>query len=139
MRLLRQTIATCTLLIVPAAAACQQPTDSRPRIVPLAGARDQAGLFAQRLVLPPDYCSPVHTHDGELHGLILRGTLRLGIADSIGALEVRDYPAGSFVAVPAGRRHVEGARVKTEIYVTGVGPLGMTVVDSAGPNRCGEE
>lgn len=40
---------------------------------------------------------PVHTRDGELHGLVLRGALRMGIADSAGALRVREHPARSFV------------------------------------------
>jgi hypothetical protein len=40
--------------------------------------------------------------------------------------------------VPAGRPHVEGSRagVETEIYVTGVGPIQTTIVDSAKPSRC---
>jgi hypothetical protein len=111
---------------------------SAPRVVPLAGARDQSGLFAQRLILPPDYCSALHTHNGELHGLVLRGTLRLGIADSSGKLTVSEYSEGDFIPVPAGRPHVEGSRagVETEIYVTGVGPIQTTIVDSAKPSRC---
>jgi len=111
---------------------------SAPRVVPLAGARDQSGLFAQRLVLPPGYCSALHTHNGELHGLVMRGTLRLGVADSSGKLTVSEYSEGSFIPVPAGRAHVEGslAGQETEIYVTGVGPIQTTIVDSAKPSRC---
>lgn len=111
---------------------------SAPHIVPLAGARDQSGLFAQRLILPPSYCSPLHTHNGELHGLVVRGTLRLGIADSSGKLTVSDYSEGSFIPVPADRAHVEGSRAgqETEIYVTGIGPIQTTIVDSVKPSRC---
>jgi hypothetical protein len=111
---------------------------SAPRIVPLAGARDRSGLFAQRLILPPGYCSALHTHNGELHGLVMRGTLRLGIADSTGKLTVREYSEGNFIPVPVGRAHVEGGAIgqETEIYVTGVGPIQTTIVDSTKPNRC---
>jgi quercetin dioxygenase-like cupin family protein len=111
---------------------------SAPRIVQLAGSRDQPGLFAQRLTFPPGYCSTVHLHNGELHGLVLRGSLRLGIADSGGKLTVGEYPEGSFVLVPAGRAHVEGAKAgqEAELYVTGVGPIRTTIVDSANAKRC---
>jgi hypothetical protein len=111
---------------------------SAPRVVPLAGSRDRPGLFAQRLILPPGYCSAIHTHNGELHGLVMRGTLRLGIADSSGKLNLLEYPEGSFVPVPARRAHVEGARAgqETEIYVTGVGPIRTTIVDSTKASRC---
>jgi uncharacterized protein DUF4437 len=111
---------------------------SAPRIVPLAGSRDQSGLFAQRLILPPGYCSPVHIHNGALHGLVMRGTLRLGMADSTGRLTVLEHPVGGFIPIPAGRAHMEGAMAgqETEIYVTGVGPIRTTIVDSAKPSRC---
>jgi quercetin dioxygenase-like cupin family protein len=106
-----------------------------PQVSNLAGARDQPGLFTQRLLLPANFCGPLHTHDRDLHGLVLRGILRMGFADSAGRLEVREYSAGSFVVVPAGRRHVEGSPVETEIHLSGIGPMGTTVVDST-PGRC---
>jgi quercetin dioxygenase-like cupin family protein len=107
-----------------------------PQVTNLAGARDQPGLFTQRLLLPANYCGPLHIHDRELHGLVLRGILRMGFEDSMGRLEVREYPVGSFVVVPAGRRHVEGSPVETEIHLSGIGPLRTTIVDPATPDRC---
>ena len=107
-----------------------------PQVRNLAGARDQPGLFTQRLVLPANFCGSVHSHNGDLHGLVLRGILRMGFADSAGRLHVREYPVGSFVVVPAGRHHVEGSPVETEIHLSGIGPLQTTVVDSAAPQRC---
>jgi hypothetical protein len=111
---------------------------SAPRVIPLAGARDRPGPFAQRLILPPGYCSALHTHNGELHGLVMRGILRLGIADSTGKITVREYSEGSFIPVPAGRTHVEGSGSgeETEIYVTGVGPIQTAIVDSTKADRC---
>ena len=81
-------------------------------------------------------CGPLHTHDHDLHGLVLRGILRMGFADSTGKVAVREYPAGSFVAVPAGKVHVEGSAVETEIHLSGIGPLVTTVVDSGRTQRC---
>jgi quercetin dioxygenase-like cupin family protein len=107
-----------------------------PRITNLAGARNQPGLFTQRLVLPANFCGPVHTHDRDLHGLVLRGVLRMGFADSTGRLDVREYSAGSFVVVPAGRRHLEGSAVETEIHLSGIGPLSTRVVETVTPQRC---
>ena len=122
---------------IPGSASGQAPSmATAPRVTNLAGARDQSGLFTQRLVLPANFCGPIHTHDGDLHGLVLRGILRMGFADSSGSLNVREYPAGSFVVVPAGRRHVEGSAAETEIHLSGIGPLGTAVVDSITPQRC---
>jgi quercetin dioxygenase-like cupin family protein len=102
----------------------------------LAGARDQPGLFTQRLILPAGYCGSLHTHDHDLHGLVLRGVLRMGFVDSTARREVREYPAGSFVVVPAGRPHVEGSAVETEVHLSGIGPLHTTVIDSSTRQRC---
>jgi hypothetical protein len=107
-----------------------------PRVTNLAGSRDRPGLFTQRLVLPADFCSPLHIHNHDLHGLVLRGTLWMGFPDSTGRLHVREHPPGSFVPVPAGQRHVEGSPVETEIHLSGLGPLRTTVVDSVAPRRC---
>jgi hypothetical protein len=116
--------------------SAQDTGQTVPRVTNLAGARDRAGLFTQRLFLPSHYCGPLHTHDRDLHGLVLRGVLQMGFEDSAGRIEVREYPAGSFVPVPAGRRHVEGSPVETEVHLSGIGPVRTTVVDSTRRNRC---
>ena len=108
---------------------------AKPRVTELAGSRERPGLFTQRLILPPNFCGPVHVHDRELHGLVLRGLLRMAVADSAGVLQIHEYPVGSFVVVPAGRRHLEGSGAETEIHLSGIGPV-RTVVDSAAPRRC---
>jgi hypothetical protein len=101
-----------------------------PRVTNLAGDRDRPGLFTQRLLLPANYCGPLHTHDRDLHGLVLRGILLMGFADSSGRVVVREYPTGSFVPVPAHKVHLEGSAAETEIHLSGTGPLVTTVVDS---------
>jgi hypothetical protein len=106
-----------------------------PRVTNLAGARDRPGLFTQRLLLPANYCSQLHTHDRDLHGLVLRGILLMGFLDSRGQVAVREYHAGSFVPVTAGRTHLEGSAVETEIHLSGIGPVVTTVVDST-KRRC---
>jgi hypothetical protein len=127
-----------TLLGARAAALDAQDSGqaTAPRVTNLAGARDRPGLFSQRLLLPANYCGPLHIHDHDLHGLVLRGILLMGFVDSAGTLEVREYPAGSFVPVPAGRIHLEGSPVETEIHLSGIGPLVTTVVDSTTTLRC---
>jgi hypothetical protein len=121
----------------PGALVAQESTPrTAPQVTNLAGARDRPGLFTQRLLLPANFCGPLHTHDHDLHGLVLRGILRMGFADSTGRVAVREYPAGSFVAVPAGRAHVEGSAVETEIHLSGIGPLVTAVVDSSKTQRC---
>jgi hypothetical protein len=127
-----------TLLVAAASGLGAQDSGRAPapRVTNLAGARDRPGLFSQRLHLPANYCGPLHSHDHDLHGLVLRGNLLMGLVDSAGLLEVREYPAGSFVPVPAGRVHLEGSPVETEIHLSGIGPLVTTVVDSTTTRRC---
>ena len=123
--------------VAPGALRAQDATGrAAPRVTNLAGDRDRPGLFTQRLILPANFCGPLHIHDHDLHGLVLRGILRMGFADSSGRVTVREYPAGSFVAVPAGKVHVEGSAVETEIHLSGIGPLVTTVVDSSRTQRC---
>jgi quercetin dioxygenase-like cupin family protein len=130
--------AVTALVLVSACGASRPgtPVGSVPVVTDLAGSRERPGLFTQRLLLPADYCGPVHTHDHDLHGLVLRGALRMGFVDSTGRVDVREYPAGSFVVVPAGRRHVEGSGTETEIHLSGIGPLRTALMDSATPERC---
>jgi|SRR5215207_840120 len=117
--------------------SAQQPNPrAAPRVTDLAGSRDLPGLFTQRLVMPAGFCSPVHIHNQDLHGLVMRGDLVMGLRDSTGRLRVREDPVGSFVAVPAGQPHLEGSRVETEVHISGIGPLRTTALDSATPAQC---
>ena len=129
------TIAASIMLAVPACQARAQ-AGAAPRQEPLAGSRARPGLFTQRLTLPARSCGPVHIHNSDLHGLVLRGTLLFGVADSTGSIQVRAYPAGSFVPVAAGERHVEGSVEETEIHLSGIGPLQTRVLEPADPARC---
>lgn len=131
------TLATALLGAIAAPGLGQDSlSSSSPRASDLAGARDRPGLFTQRLHLPAGYCGPLHVHDQDLHGLVLRGALIMGFADTGGGFRVASHPVGSFVAVPAGRPHVEGSDVETEIHLSGIGPLGTTALDSARRDRC---
>jgi hypothetical protein len=131
-----QVVSEHCVQIAPDPWATQSGATPAPRVTNLAGARDRPGLFAQRLLLPAHYCGPLHTHDRDLHGLVLRGVLRMGFADSTGKVDVRSYPAGNFVPVPAGRPHVEGSLVETEVHLSGIGPVRTTVVDSMMRRDC---
>lgn len=128
-------IAALMLLGAPVLHAQDTSPSAGPRVTDLAGDRNRPGLFTQRLLLPANFCGPLHTHNQDLHGLVLRGILRMGFADSTGRVSIREYPAGSFVPVPAGKAHVEGSTVETEIHLSGIGPLVTTVVDST-RQRC---
>jgi hypothetical protein len=136
MTLRSRVILASVLLAAGACHARAQEAGAVPRYEPLAGSRDRPGLFTQRLTLPARSCGPVHIHNSDLHGLVLRGTLLFGIADTTGRIEVHAYPAGSFVPVAAGERHVEGSMEETEIHLSGIGPLQTTVLEPADPSRC---
>jgi len=55
---------------------------------------------------------------------VLRGTLVIGMGDSVDYAKVREYGPEGFVVVPSGRPHYEWTRGDTEIQVESVGPAG---------------
>lgn len=54
-------------------------------------------------------------------GSVARGALKLGYGDRIEMSNATAFPAGSFLLVPAGARHFDGADVDTIIIGTAIG------------------
>ena len=58
------------------------------------------------------------------------GALRMGFGDTLNKAAAKDYPAGSYVLVPAGAVHYNGAEQETVIYGLAVGPWSTNYVDA---------
>lgn len=86
-------------------------------------------FFALRLKLPAGYRVPAHWHPVRERVTVVRGTFLLGMGDKFAQEGLVEYPAGSYVSMPAGARHFALAREEVEIQLTTVGPWDIVYVD----------
>lgn len=63
----------------------------------------------------------VQFHLGTEHVLVLKGTLVIGLSDSLNYSGVSEYTEGGFVVIPSGRPHFMWTRGETELQVEAVG------------------
>lgn len=92
------------------------------RSATLAGDRRPGTLFTYAFAIPPGWWDRPHSHPAAAHLVVVRGELRLGFGNALAPEAARRYPAGSFLLVPAGAVHVDGAEEETVIIGTAVGP-----------------
>ena len=96
----------------------------------LDGVRDKAGVsFTYAFFIPPGLWDGPHSHSADARVFVAKGVLRMGFGDAPNKAAARDYPAGSYVLVPAGTVHYDGADQETVIYGVAVGPWSTTYLD----------
>lgn len=66
---------------------------------------------------------PPHWHPNDKRVAVIRGTLLMGMGDSLVHAAASEVRAGGLVVVPANSRHYEGARGETVLFLYGIGPL----------------
>lgn len=76
-----------------------------------------------RVKMPSGYTNAPHYHAQTEFITVLQGTLLFGTGDKVDKSTAKTYPAGSFVAVPAGVHHWSIAQGETIEQVSGQGPL----------------
>ncbi|WP_164155424.1 cupin domain-containing protein [Sandarakinorhabdus rubra] len=117
------------ILIALAAASPQAAVVIRPDAIPweaaapdgsrfalLEGVRDRAGeAFSYAFALPPGLWDRPHSHSSTARIFVLKGTLKLGWGRAMDKAQAQTFPAGSFVVVPAGAVHYDGADEETII------------------------
>ena len=79
----------------------------------------------------------VQFHLGTEHILVLKGTLVIGLSDSIDYAGVREFTEGGFVVIPSGRRYYMWTRGETELHVEAVGSTRTMLWDRAMAGRGG--
>lgn len=86
------------------------------RFAVLDGTREVAGqAFSYAFALPPGLWDKPHSHSTTARIFVLKGTLKLGWGAKLDKHHARAFPAGSFVVVPAGAVHFDGADEETII------------------------
>ncbi|HLR84742.1 MAG TPA: cupin domain-containing protein [Nocardioidaceae bacterium] len=92
------------------------------RSATLVGTREPGVTFTYAFHIPAGVWDPPHSHTADAHLVVASGELRLGYADRLDRETAGTYPPGSFIYVPGGAVHFDGAEVDTVILGTAVGP-----------------
>lgn len=110
-----------------------QPTaPDGTRFALLEGVRDVAGeQFSYAFALPPGVWDKPHSHSTTARIFVLKGALKLGYGTAMDKARAQRFPAGSFVVVPAGTVHFDGADEDTIILGVASGVWATRYVDGS--------
>lgn len=96
----------------------------------LVGKREPGVAFTYAFWIPAGVWDAAHSHIAAAHLVVARGELRLGYGSEMRTAEAERFPAGSFLYVPAGAVHVDGAEEDTLLIGTAVGPWSIDYTDA---------
>lgn len=104
------------LVITPATIPWGPVAADGTRFALLDGQRDVAGqAFSYAFALPAGTWDKPHRHSTTARIFVLKGMLKLGWGAHMDKAHALAFPAGSFVVVPAGAVHFDGADAETII------------------------
>lgn len=92
------------------------------RSATLVGSREPGVSFSYAFFIPAGVWDQPHSHIAAAHLVVASGELRLGYGSRLAPDAASIYPAGSFLYVPAGANHFDGAKKDTVLLGTAVGP-----------------
>jgi hypothetical protein len=96
----------------------------------LEGVRDQAGVrFSYAFFIPAGVWDQAHWHTADARVFVAQGSLQFGYGDTLDRQQAKAYPVGSYLIVPAGARHFDGANEDTLIFGTATGPWSTVYVN----------
>ena len=91
----------------------------------LIGAADKPGFYELRVRMAPGSILPPHTHPDNRHLTVLSGELYVGFGNTFEPEKTKRFPAGSFLAVPAGTVHYVLAKNGEVVFDdAAIGPTG---------------
>ena len=76
----------------------------------LFGDSDQGGAWIDRVKIPAGGRVLAHTHPQDELVTVIEGTWYLGVGERFDPAQLKGYPAGSFIIIPAGLPHFVAAR-----------------------------
>jgi quercetin dioxygenase-like cupin family protein len=117
--------------LAPAGLPAWQPSKATPGVffMPLLGESGKPGAYVYRVRVQHGLRIPPHWHTQPLHLTVLAGTLAIVMGEPLDTTRARRYAAGSFLAMPAGVRHLEWFEGETVIHVETQGPFETIFVD----------
>ena len=120
-----------TLTWAPAPAAF--PAGAMMAVV--SGDPGKPGPFMIQISMPDGYKVMPHTHPADETVSVLSGTLLLGMGDTWDATKAKAIAAGADGKIAANMWHFAGAKGKTVIQVSSMGPFAMNYVNPADDPR----
>ena len=143
----RVAIAACAIAFAGGASVCQAQAITTPQstkwgpapaVLP-AGARAaildgdpmKSGPFTLRLMFPPGYRIPPHSHPADEHVTVISGNLNVGMGDTFDRKRATSLHQGAFGVIPAGMHHYAWASGRTVIQLHGNGPWSLNYVNPA--------
>lgn len=106
----------------PASIPWESTAEDGTRAATLVGTRDPGVQFTYAFSIPPLFFDEPHSHRADAHVFVARGELMLGYGEMFDRSRLSRYPVGSFLWVPAGMVHFDGAETETIIIGTATGP-----------------
>lgn len=101
----------------------QQVNDDGTKYALLEGRRDRRGVpFTYAFFIPSGVWDSPHFHSSDARVAVVKGRLRLGYGEVLDRAAAREFPVGSYLLVPAGAAHFDGADEDTIIIGTALGP-----------------
>ena len=96
----------------------------------IVGTREAGVAFSYAFFIPAGVWDAPHSHLAASHLVVARGELLLGYGRGLDREAAEVFPAGSFLYVPAGAVHFDGAERDTVLLGTAVGPWSTDYVDA---------
>lgn len=96
------------------------------RSATLAGTREPGVMFTYAFFIPAGVWDAPHSHGADVHLVVARGLLRLGLGPVMDRDAADGLAAGGFLHVPRGAVHFDGADEDTIIIGTATGPWTTT-------------
>ncbi|ACV05601.1 hypothetical protein Ksed_05330 [Kytococcus sedentarius DSM 20547] len=102
--------------------AWEQTNPDGTRSATLVGTRQPGVTFTYAFFIPAGVWDQPHSHLSDARLVVARGELRLGYGHRLDRDAATQHPVGSFLHVPGGATHFDGAEVDTILIGTAVGP-----------------
>ena len=88
------------------------------------------GLYAVRIKVPDGYKVPPHWHPVDENVTVIRGTLLIGLGETVEPSKLKQVPAGAFMHMPKEMRHYAMAKGETVLQLHGIGPFEINYVNA---------
>ena len=105
------------------------------KLAVLEGDPTKAGSYTMRLWMPDGYTIPPHFHLADEHVTVVEGTFLVGMGGTLDPSKFAALPVGSFGMLPPRMQHFARARGVTVIQLHGMGPWGLSYVNSSDDPR----
>lgn len=100
------------------------------KLAVIEGPLNQAGPITFRLRLPANYQIPAHWHPAIEHVTVISGTFNMGAGDKLDRAKTKALTAGSVAIMQPKTNHFAWNKDETIVQVHGIGPWGVTYVNS---------